>query len=137
MDTDSPGKESTLAINSRTRHDHPWSVAGVKEDAAPRLPAKSSMQHHLRAQITLTPTSSGGRKDPIPQGEFRTVLVTGGHHFSASLFPEETIIPGGIAVHCSVRLLDSEAARGYFRPGVQFEVWEGGRKGYGFVLGSW
>jgi hypothetical protein len=37
-------------------------------------------------------------------------------------------------VHCEATLLDPELARPYFPPGTQFELWEGGRKGYGYVL---
>ncbi len=93
------------------------------------------MQHDLRVQVSLIATGAGGRKTPIPPEEFRTVLTASGQNFSAALFPAETIHPGGPAVHCHVTLLDREFALPYFPPGTQFGLWEGGRKGYGSVLG--
>jgi hypothetical protein len=89
---------------------------------------------HLRVQLTLLPTSAGGRKSPLPAEEFRTVLVSPGRrHFSAAIFPSAPILPGGLAVHCEVQFAVEEAA-GHFPAGTQFDLWEGGRKGYGTTL---
>ena len=92
------------------------------------------MPYHLRIQLTLLPTSAGGRKNSLPAGEFRTVLNSGGHHFSAAIFPEEPVKPGGAAVHCNATFLAPKEALSHFPAGSQFELWEGGRKGYGSVL---
>ena len=89
---------------------------------------------HLRVQLTLLPPSMGGRKLLLPAKEFRTVLVSAGRrHFSAALFPAEPVVPGGAAVNCEVLFLLPEAV-GHFPAGTQFDLWEGGRKGYGTVL---
>jgi hypothetical protein len=92
------------------------------------------MPRHLRLQLTLLATEAGGRRGPIPPGEFRTVLVASRRHFSANLHLAEPAVPGGPAVHCEATLLDPELARPFFPAGAQFELWEGGRKGYGYVL---
>lgn len=92
------------------------------------------MTRHLSAQLTLLPTSAGGRRNGILPGEFRTVLGVSGRHFSAALHLQEMAQPGGSAVFCDVTFLDPELAVPFFPPGVQFELWEGGRKGYGSVL---
>lgn len=92
------------------------------------------MQHHLRIQLTLIPASAGGRRGPILPGEFRTVLTASARHFSALLHLPEMAAPGGAAIHCDVTFLDWELAAQFFPPGAQFELWEGGRKGYGSVL---
>lgn len=92
------------------------------------------MTRHLRLQLTLLATSAGGRRGPIPPGEFRTVLTASRRNFSAALHLEEPAIPGGPAVHCEATLLDAGLARSFFPAGAQFELWEGGRRGYGYVL---
>jgi hypothetical protein len=89
---------------------------------------------HLRVQLTLLATSAGGRKSALPAGEFRTVLVSPGRrHFSAAIFPSAPVLPGGSAVNCEVQFAVEEAA-GHFPAGTQFDVWDGGRKGYGTTL---
>lgn len=93
------------------------------------------MTRHLRLQLTLLSTAAGGRHGAILPGEFRTVLTASGRHFSAALHLEMPAIPGGPAVHCEATLLDPDLARRFFPAGGQFELWEGGRKGYGYVLG--
>lgn len=93
------------------------------------------MTRHLHLQVTLLATGAGGRKSPLRPGEFRTVLTASNRHFSAALHLAEVIAPGGAAVHCEATLLDPELARSFFPVGGQFELWEGGRKGYGYVLG--
>jgi len=89
---------------------------------------------HLRVQLTLLPTSAGGRKSALPAEGFQTVLVSPGRrHFSAAIFPSAPLLPGGAAVNCEVQFAAAEAA-GHFPAGTQFDVWEGGRKGYGTTL---
>lgn len=94
------------------------------------------MRHDLRVQLTLLPTSAGGRKGALPTEEFHAVLNSGGRHFSAAFFPSEPVIPGGSAVQCGVRFHVPKEALPHFPPGTQFELWEGGRKGYGTVLAA-
>jgi hypothetical protein len=62
------------------------------------------------------------------------VLGAGSRRFSAVLHLHEHAFPGGPAVHGEATLLEPELAVSFFPPGTQFEVWEGSRKGYGFVL---
>ena len=91
-------------------------------------------RRHLRVQLALLATAEGGRKSALP-GEFKTVLVSAGHqHFSAMIFPSAPVVPGGAAVNCEVKFLQPEAV-GYFPAGTQFDLWEGGRMGYGTALG--
>jgi hypothetical protein len=89
---------------------------------------------HLRVQLTLLPPEAGGRKTPGSTADFRTVLTVSGRHFGALVSPHGVLQPGGAAVHCDVALGDANDARAFFPPGTQFEVWEGGRRGYGSVL---
>lgn len=65
---------------------------------------------------------------------FRSTLRVGTHHFACDIFPEEPLTPGGHAVHCAVSFVDPEQALPRFPAGTMFELWEGGRKGYGMVL---
>ena len=92
------------------------------------------VNRHVSVQLTLLPTASGGRRGGILPGEFRTVLGVSGRHFSAVLHLQEVATPGGPAVFCEATFLDPELAIPFFPPGTQFELWEGGRKGYGSVL---
>lgn len=92
------------------------------------------MSHHLRVQLTLLPTEAGGRKGAILPGYFRTVLVNSRRHFSALLCILNTMSPGGATVYCEVTLLEPDYAKPFFPLGTPFELWEGGRKGYGSVL---
>jgi hypothetical protein len=90
---------------------------------------------HLRVQLTLLAPNAGGRKSPLPAEEFRTVLVSPGRrHFSAAVFPSAPMVPGGAAINCEVLFLVPEAV-GHFPAGTQFDLWEGGRRGYGTTLG--
>ena len=90
---------------------------------------------HLRVQLTLLAPNSGGRRAPLPAEEIRTVLVSpGGRHFSAAVFPSAPVVPGGSAINCEVQFLEPEAV-GHFPAGTQFDLWEGGRRGYGTTLG--
>ena len=93
-----------------------------------------SVKLHLRVQLTLLAAAAGGRKSPLPAKEFRAVLVVAGRrHFSAAIIPSGQVVPGGFAVNCDVLFFPPEAAR-HFPAGTQFDLWEGGRKGYGTVL---
>lgn len=111
------------------------SLIGIKLEPCPEGARHvGNVTRHLKIQLTLLATAAGGRKGPIIPGEFRTVLSASGRNFSASLFLEALAVPGGNAVNCDVTLLDPTRALSYFPAGAQFELWEGGRKGYGFVL---
>jgi len=93
-----------------------------------------TLTSHLRVQLTLLSPAAGGRKSPLPAGEFQTVLVSPGRqHFAATVFPSRPVLPGGAAVNCEVMFLSPEAV-GHFPAGTQFDLWEGGRKGYGTTL---
>ena len=95
----------------------------------------TTLTRHLRVQLTLLAAAAGGPKSPLPAEEFQTVLVSpGGRHFSATVFPSRQMVPGGAAVNCEVMLLSPEAV-GHFPAGTQFDLWDGGRKGYGTTLG--
>lgn len=90
---------------------------------------------HIRVQLTLRAAPDGGRKLAFPAEKFQTVLVSAGRrHFSATVFPSAPVVPGGAAVNSEVRFLLPEAV-GHFPPGMQFDVWESGRIGYGTTLG--
>lgn len=86
---------------------------------------------HLRVQITLLAPVTGGA---TPTGEFSIVLVSSGRrHFAATVFPSRPMLPGGAAVNCEVAFQVPEALE-HFPAGTQFDLWEGGRKGYGTTL---
>ena len=71
----------------------------------------------------------------MPAAEFQTVLVSPGRrHFGAAVFPSGPLVPGGAAINCEV-LFQLPEAVGHFPAGTQFDLWEGGRKGYGTTLG--
>ena len=90
---------------------------------------------HLRVQLTLLASAAGGRKAALPAAEFRTVFVSPGRrHFSAAVFPSGSLVPGGAAINCEV-LFQAPEAVGHFPAGTQFDLWEGGRRGYGTTLG--
>ena len=90
-------------------------------------------RHHLRVQLTLL--GAAGRKSALPAAECRVVLVSPGHqHFPAAVFPSAPVVPGGAAINCEVLFLAPEAVS-HFPAGTQFELWEGGRRGYGTTLG--
>ena len=90
-------------------------------------------RRHLRVQLTLL-APIGGHKSALPAAECRVVLVSPGHqHFSAAVFPSAPVVPGGVAVNCEVRFLQEEAAE-HFPSGSQFDLWDGGRRGYGTTL---
>lgn len=90
---------------------------------------------HLRVQLTLLGSGAGGRKAALPAAEFRTVLVSPGRrHFNAAVFPAASLVPGGVAINCEVLFQEPEAV-GHFPAGTQFDLWEGGRRGYGTTLG--
>src|SRR5476651_1938553 len=94
-----------------------------------------TLTRHLRVQLTLLAPEAGGRKSPLLAEEFQTVLMSPGRRsFPAVVFPSRPMVPGGAAVNCEVMLLSPEAA-GHFPAGTQFDLWEGGRKGYGTTLG--
>lgn len=89
---------------------------------------------HLRVQLTLL-APTGGRKASPPAAEFITVLVSPGRrHFEAAIFPTGPLVPGGAAVNCEVMFHAPEAVA-HFPAGTQFDLWEGGRWGYGTTLG--
>jgi hypothetical protein len=105
----------------------------VHANGTPSFADLMSASHHLRVQITLLATAAGGRKSPLP-AEFRTVFVAPGErHFPGVFFPSGLTLPGGAAVNGEV-LFDLPEAVSYFPAGIQFDVWEAGRKGYGTVL---
>ncbi len=90
---------------------------------------------HLRVQLTLLAPAAGGRRSSLPAAQFQTVLVSPGRrHFPAAVFPSTPVVPGGAAVNCEVLFSEPEAA-GHFPARTQFDLWEGGRKGYGTTLG--
>jgi hypothetical protein len=91
-------------------------------------------QPNLRVSLTLIATEQGGRKSPLPAGEFRSVLAVSSRHFSATIYAPKPVRPGGDAVDCGVVFLTPRDACPHFPAGTRFELWEGGRKGYGVVL---
>lgn len=94
----------------------------------------AAVTHHLRVQLTLLAPDAGGRKTPLPAEEFETVMVSPGRrHFPAVVFPSRPLLPGGAAVNCEV-MFPSPEAIGHFPAGTQFDLWEGGRRGYGTTL---
>lgn len=93
-----------------------------------------TLVRHLRVQLTLVATTTGGRKSSLPAQEFQTVLVSPGRsHFSATIFPSQAVVPGGAAVNCEVMFVLPNAVE-HFPAGTQFDLWDGGRKGYGTTL---
>jgi hypothetical protein len=90
------------------------------------------MYPHLHVQLTVL--SAGLGKGAVLPTEFATVLASSGHHFPATIRAKHPIQPGGSAVHCEVTFATPDAALPHFPAGSQFELREGGRKGYGTVL---
>ncbi|WP_146180311.1 hypothetical protein [Opitutus sp. ER46] len=90
-----------------------------------------SQTAHLRVQLTL----AGGRRGATSRhGSFQGNLRVGINQFLAEIHPEEPLMPGGHAVHCAVYFADPAAAMTHFPAGANFEIWDGGRVGYGMVL---
>lgn len=91
-----------------------------------------SVQAHLRVQLTLLGSgrSSGGSRT----APFRTNLRVAMRNFPCEVLPEEPLTPGGHAVHATVAFADPGDAVAHFPAGAMFELWEGGRRGYGMVL---
>lgn len=87
---------------------------------------------HLRVQVTLVASGQAATR----RGQFRTKLRIGTRQFDCEVFPEEPLIPGGHAVHSGVVFDHPAEALANLPPGSMFELWEGGRRGYGMVLGS-
>jgi hypothetical protein len=87
---------------------------------------------HLRVQLTLLAAGPAAAR----RGHFRSKLRTGSRHFDCEIYPDEAIVPGGHAVHSSVVFDDPHDALAALPPGSMFELWEGGRRGYGMVLGA-
>jgi len=87
---------------------------------------------HLRVQLTLLASGAS----PARRGQFRSKLRTGSRHFECEIYPDEPVIPGGHAVHGSIVFDQPREALPTLPPGSTFELWEGGRRGYGMVLGS-
>lgn len=85
----------------------------------------------LSVQVTLTATGHG-TSSAAGEDSPRTVAVSG-RRLKATLTPFEALVPGGAAVHASLVLHDAEGLS-FLPPGVQFEIWENGRVGYGAVL---
>lgn len=87
---------------------------------------------HLRAQVTLLASAQG--TPSLAAAEVTTVLVSSGRHFPGTLFPSRPLAPGGSAVDCDIAFIEPAKAAPHFPAGVQFDIWERGRKGYGTVL---
>lgn len=87
----------------------------------------------LRAQVTLASTAAAL---PAAMGEEspRTIAVSG-RRLKVLLTPASPLVPGGPAVHAELVLRGADE-RSLLPPGIQFELWEQGRVGYGTVL-SW
>lgn len=86
---------------------------------------------HLRVQLTLLANGQSAAR----RAQFRTKLRTGSRHFDCEIFPDEPVVPGGHAVHSTVVFDQPSDALSSLPPGSMFELWEGGRRGYGMVLG--
>ena len=87
------------------------------------------------AEISLLPTTEGGLKGPILQGEYRGVLGVGDEHFSfRSVVPFPDGFQPGQTANLRIQFLVPEAALAHFRVGAAFTVWEARSIGYGKVL---
>ena len=84
---------------------------------------------HLRVQLTLLASGQTARRGP-----FRTKLRVGTGQYECGIFPDEPLVPGGHAVHCSVNFDAPSEALPHLPAGSMFELWEGARRGYGMVL---
>lgn len=89
---------------------------------------------NLRVSLTLVNSGRAARRSPLPAGESRTVLAVSGMHFPALIYASNAVQPGGAAVDCGVKFVSPAEACPHFPAGSRFEVWEGGRAGYGEVL---
>lgn len=85
---------------------------------------------HLRVQLTLL----AGSQATARRGPFRTKLKVGTGHYECGIHPDEPLVPGGHAVHCSVLFDQPADALPHLPAGSMFELWEGARRGYGMVL---
>ncbi|SJZ52147.1 hypothetical protein SAMN02745119_00872 [Trichlorobacter thiogenes] len=86
-------------------------------------------------EITLLTTEVGGRKNSIPEGEYRGVLGVGTENFSVRFFiPIECNLTPGATQQIGVQFLFPEIALPHFPVGATFTVWEGRIIGNGRVL---
>ena len=92
-------------------------------------------QPDIIAQITLLPTSAGGRQGPTPTEIFGCPLGFGDQHFDVrfdltaigSVSPGETVqVPG--------KFLSPDLIKNRLRVGSQFTLWEGKKIGEGKIL---
>jgi hypothetical protein len=81
-------------------------------------------------QLTLLAASGSTAR----RGPFRTKLRVGTHQYECDVFPDEPLMPGGVAVHSSVVFDQPRDALQHLPAGSMFELWEGARRGYGQVL---
>jgi hypothetical protein len=87
------------------------------------------------AEITLLPSTEGGREESIRQGEYRGVLGAGGEHFSfRAVVPFQDGFQPGHTARLGVQFLFPRAALEHFPVGGAFTLWEGGPIGLGKVL---
>lgn len=89
---------------------------------------------NLRVSLNLVDSGRASRRTPLPGGESRTVLAVSGMHFPALIYATSAVQPGGAAVDCGVKFMNPAEACPHFPAGARFEIWEGGRAGYGEVL---
>lgn len=88
----------------------------------------------LRVQITLT---SGHHIAATPAGQESTRTISAsGRRLRVTFTPEANLIPGGPAVHGTLKVTESDGMS-FLPPGSQFELWDNGRIGYGSVLAWW
>jgi len=84
------------------------------------------------ADVKLLSSEANGRKTPLREGEWRTVLGVNGEYWSAMLKFEGEQAPGA-TFEVNVGLLVRDLALPMFEVGKIFEVWEGGTKAWGCV----
>ena len=95
----------------------------------------SPVAPEIAVEISLLPSTEGGRNGPIRQGEYRGVLGVGDEHFSfRSVVPFPDGFQPGQTASLGIQFLVPDAALEHFPVGAAFTVWEAGSIGHGKVL---
>ena len=99
-------------------------------------PMTTPVAPEISAEIFLLPTVSGGRREPLPEGEYRGVFGASEEEYFSVRFhvPQSGGLAAGQTSKFDVQFLAPEAALPHFPVGKEFAVWEGKVIGLGKVL---
>lgn len=108
---------------------------GLRPTSAGKL-LRTPIIPEISAEISFLPTDGGGRKEPLPEGEYRGVFgVSEKEYFSVRFHVDQSgDVAAGRAKEFEVQFLAPEVALPYFHVGKEFTVWEDKIIGHGKVL---